>query len=293
MLRIKEGFKGQRALTLPLAATRFMEENPITSLLYVTHIGYYPAARHHHRERHDSIDQWIFIYCTDGEGFYEIEGVRHSIAANQYFIIPSGKQHTYSADANKPWTIYWIHFKGSLAVEMFRNFDTPRTISSSLDSRISDRIELFEQIFNTLERGYSQQNLQFASGILIYFFSTIAFVNEYRAASGQRTGSVVELATHYILENIEKKISVTDLSKVLGYSTSHISLLFKREFGSSPTEYINSLKIRESCRLLDFTPMRINQICPKVGIDDSYYFTRLFTKIMGVSPTEYRRHKKG
>ena len=50
---------------------------------------------------------------------------------------------------------------------------------------------------------------------------------------------------------------------------------------------------RKACHYLDFTNMKINQISPLVGIDDTFYFSRLFTKIMGISPTEYRAHKKG
>ena len=45
--------------------------------------------------------------------------------------------------------------------------------------------------------------------------------------------------------------------------------------------------------MLDNTDMKINQICYKVGMEDAYYFSRLFTKMMGMSPKEYRETKKG
>ena len=70
--------------------------------------------------------------------------------------------------------------------------------------------------------------------------------------------------------------------------------------------WINMLKLRASygetgsdnlgkqaCLLLDTTDMKINQICYKIGIEDTYYFSRLFSKIMGMSPREYRKSKKG
>lgn len=294
MLKIRDGFKGERALSMPMAALKFMESNALTSPLYVTHIGYYPVAKHHYRERSEPIDQWIFIYCIDGAGRYTIDGVTHRVEANQYFFIPAGAPHNYQADEQNPWTIYWIHFKGDMASEIVGKINTPQSIYHSSNSRINDRLTLFEEIFHTLEMGLSPQNMQFASCALFYFLGSVVYLNEYRRALlRNKTDNTIELASHYILENLDKKITVNELANILGYSASHLSAIFRRDISSSPTEYINAIKIREGCRLLDFTDMKINQIGPKVGINDSYYFTRLFTRIMGVSPTEYRRQKKG
>ena len=74
---------------------------------------------------------------------------------------------------------------------------------------------------------------------------------------------------------------------------SIMSGLFKKKTGHSPLTYFNLLKIQQSCQLLDTTDMKINQICYKIGIEDTYYFSRLFSKIMGMSPREYRKSKKG
>ena len=57
--------------------------------------------------------------------------------------------------------------------------------------------------------------------------------------------------------------------------------------------YFNQLRIQKACELLDFTDMKINQVCFKIGIDDPYYFSRLFKQVMGCSPREYQQVKKG
>lgn len=115
MLRIKSGFSGERSLVLPKMVTDMMAADAIVSVLYVTDIGYYPKAENHYRERLEPIDQYVFIYCIDGRGRYEVGGNSYEVAANQYFILPAGVPHRYQADAEEPWTIYWIHFKGVLA----------------------------------------------------------------------------------------------------------------------------------------------------------------------------------
>lgn len=67
-----------------------------------------------------------------------------------------------------------------------------------------------------------------------------------------------------------------------------VRLQFKASTGHSPLAYFNLLKIQEACRLLDHTSMKLNQVCYKLRIDDPYYFSRLFKKIMGMSPRAYR-----
>ena len=99
---------------------------------------------------------------------------------------------------------------------------------------------------------------------------------------------IVNASVHFMKENLEKKISLQQMAQYTGYSSSHFSMLFKKETGHSPLNYFNLLKIQYACQLLSSTNMKINQISFKVGIDDSFYFSRLFTKLMGMSPKNYR-----
>jgi AraC-like DNA-binding protein len=92
-------------------------------------------------------------------------------------------------------------------------------------------------------------------------------------------------------ENIEKKLSIEEVSKYTGYSTSHFSTLFQQQTQHSPLQYFNLLKVQQAALMLQETDMKINQICFKVGIEDSCYFSRLFTKVTGLSPTQYRKQK--
>jgi AraC-like DNA-binding protein len=85
---------------------------------------------------------------------------------------------------------------------------------------------------------------------------------------------------------------MSDLVKFSGYSTSQFNSIFRQRTGISPKQYYTQLKIREACKYLNFTDMKVNQLCYKVGIGDPFYFSRLFTKVMGCSPSEYRSMQK-
>lgn len=296
MIRRKNGFSGERALILPQSVLHELEEDPMTSILYITDIGYYPKAQHHFRERSEPITQFILIYCTEGTGWFRTEGRECKIAANQYFILPAEKPHAYGADEKDPWTIYWIHFKGTLAAHFATHCVQPITIDPGMNSRISNRIAMFEEILRTLEMGYSRENLRYASSIFYHYLGSLCYLQQYRnAAHSETTGKydIVTAAIHFMKENVEKKLSLHEIASYTGYSASHFSILFNRRTGYAPLAYFNQLKIQQACQLLDFTDMKINQVCYKIGIEDTYYFSRLFSKIMGMSPRAYKQLKKG
>ncbi|MDR3268905.1 MAG: AraC family transcriptional regulator [Tannerella sp.] len=295
MIGRKDGFSGERALALPQPVVSEMENDTYASVLHITDIGYYPKAHHHLRLREEPINQHVFIYCVAGGGWFRLNGEEHAVRTNQYFILPSGVPHAYGADETTPWTIYWIHFKGKRASVFSADQHYPIEIRPGVHSRISDRIELFEEIFRTLEMGYSREHLLYACSLFHHYLGTLRYIQPYRdaVAGPARQADMVTAAIHYMEEHLEKKLSLEDIVQHIGYSPSHFTALFGQRTGYTPLAYFNRLKIRQACKLLDFTDMKINQICYKIGIEDTYYFSRLFTKIMGMSPKAYKKLKKG
>lgn len=295
MIKLKDGFSGERAIVLPRIIIDLMEKDPLTSMLHITDIGYYPKAKHHFRERNEPINQYVFIYCIDGAGWYRVGNQEYTISANQYFILPAGIPHAYASDESCPWTIYWIHFKGTLATFYTKEANRPMNIEPELHSRINIRINLFEEIFNTLKNSYNLENLRYAFSMFHFYLGTLRYIEQFRNAAHNQAENedIEEIAIHYMKENLEKHINLQDIAAHVGYSPSYFSMIFKKQTGHSPLMYFNLLKIQQACLLLDTTDMKINQISYKIGIEDTYYFSRLFSKIMGMSPKEYRKSKKG
>lgn len=295
MIKLKDGFSGERALVLPQSVVQEMEKDALSSILHITDIGYYPKALHHFRERTEPISQFVFIYCIEGAGWFRCGEQEYKVSANQYFILPAGQPHAYGSDDSNPWTIYWIHFKGKLASYFAGQAFRPIDIKPSVQSRISNRNELFEEIFRTLEMGYSHENLLYASSAFHYYLGSLRYLQQYREAVRNESdkNDIVTAAIHFMKENLEKKLTLADLAAHIGYSPSHFSVLFSKRTGYAPLTYFNQLKIQQACQLLDFTDMKVNQICYKIGIEDTYYFSRLFSKVMGMSPREYKKQKKG
>jgi len=296
MAKIQSGFKGERAIILPASIVEEFKQDALGSLLHITDIGYYPKADFHYRTRSKAeVRQYVLMYCTKGEGWFETEGIRQKVTEHQCFVLPIGKAHSYGSSSKNPWTIYWIHFDGEKAGYFAEGFEKPVLISPEKDSRIEERLHLFEEIFSTLRNGYRKDNLDYSTVALFHFLGSLKFVGAYRSSiiPNLPQRDVADEAIHFMRENIGKRITLNELSKFSGYSSSHFSSLFHQKTGYSPLNYLSQLKIQEACHFLDFSDLKINQISMMVGFEDALYFSRIFTKTMGVSPTEYRCKKKG
>ena len=264
--------------------------------LHITDIGYYPHAMYHYRERPNGVKQYILIYCVKGSGWYSVLGKRHEIKEQQYFIIPQGEPHVYASNNDDPWTIYWVHFTGTMASFFGDNCYTPTDITTAKTSRIADRNSIFEEIFLTLSDNYGIDNLRYASSLLYGFLASFKYIKQFRNYNTLNArlanNDIVSAAVRFMNENIEKQLTLSQIADYIGYSTSQFSLIFKMKTGHSPLNYFNMLKVQRACKFLETTDLKINQICSKVGIDDSYYFSRLFSKTIGISPKQYRKAKE-
>lgn len=296
MAKRKDGFLGERSVVLPPMLVKMEEEDPLVSSLFITDIGHYPMAEHHYCIRANGIDQYVLIYCIDGHGFYKLNGHAYAVSRNQYFILPAGVPHEYGAAEGERWTIYWVHFRGEHASIYAEGAQKPSDVKAALNSNIANRNNIFEEMLSTLRFGDGIEDLRYASSLLHYYLASLRYLRQYRRSaspdgrplSANRQIGVVDAAIHYMKENMERRITLQDILDYAGYSSTRFSTLFRQQTGSSPMAYFNRLKIAYACQLLKSTDMHINQICYKVGFDDSLYFSRLFSKLMGMPPSEYR-----
>jgi YesN/AraC family two-component response regulator len=95
---------------------------------------------------------------------------------------------------------------------------------------------------------------------------------------------------HYIEFNLNLSLNLSDMAEKLHLSVPYISSLFKKEVGMPIHKYINSLRIQAAIKLLNTSFISIQDIAAHVGIDDCNYFTKVFKKEVGLTPSEYRKN---
>lgn len=176
MVRIKEGFKGERFVSLPENLLREYSKDPLIENLYVRKIGFFPKVKYHYVQKESGTDYAMLIYCVDGKGKYHINGKTYQIRQKQYIFIPPHVPYSFEADIDEPWTIYWLHFSGKLVHSII----SPGIILSDEHSRQQVRIELFEEIYNSFSMGYIKEYFAYSAMYLYSFLSTFIFQEQFR-----------------------------------------------------------------------------------------------------------------
>lgn len=98
---------------------------------------------------------------------------------------------------------------------------------------------------------------------------------------------------HYLKQHYRKTITLHSLSKEFKLVPNYLSVLFKKEMGITPLEYLMEYRIREAKRLMDERPyMLLKQVASEVGYPDPLYFSRVFKKLTGQSPSEYANSRQ-
>lgn len=107
-------------------------------------------------------------------------------------------------------------------------------------------------------------------------------------AEHTESDSAVERAIQYIDQNYAKDISLNDVSELVNISPYYFSKLFKEEAGVNFIDYLTNVRIEKAKELLRIPDKSIKEICILSGYGNANYFSRIFKKVEGVTPTEYR-----
>jgi len=257
-------------------------------------MGYYPKALHHYYQRPNGISQAVLLYCTDGQGWIELNGNHVLVHPGEIFILPVDIPHSYGADMTNPWSIYWMHLAGTqcsaaAAAVMEREGEWFRAVTVGFSD---ERNALFTHIASTLLKGYSASNLLQANLALPHYLSSFIAPEHFGSQKPSLpNASPTEKAILYMQENLSTSLSLDNIARSVNLSVSFFSRKFKKDTGYAPIEYFNYLRIQKACQLLHFSTWRINEVASAIGIDDPFYFSRLFKQQMGLSPAHYRKNK--
>ena len=97
------------------------------------------------------------------------------------------------------------------------------------------------------------------------------------------------LSALYIIHiGYKNDLSLNETARQINVSIPYLSAQFKKALGISFNAYLTSVRMRKAEQLLSQTNTRIHEIAQAVGYDDSRYFSRIFHKVYGVTPTEFR-----
>ncbi len=148
-----------------------------------------------------------------------------------------------------------------------------------------EQAESYFYDMNVLNQAVSFQELSILASNLIESITQTISSSNYSGNS-----QIIKLAIQNINENYRDKISLKTVADHLHTNPSYLSTLFKQEMGVTFTDYLNQVRINRSCELLTNTSLSLIDVSFQAGFDGQSYFTKVFRKIKGVTPKDYRKN---
>lgn len=263
-------------------------ENVLCQDLYPLRFGYYPKAQDHNMQRNNHHDDHLLIYCIEGEADLIVEGRHHRVRKGNLVVLPKDSLHSYMADEENPWTIFWIHFEGQLSQAYLDNlnysFETP-IIPLGVIPRL---VAGFESLLAISASGFGQKVYVHIANHLKQLMTYIAILIPTVKAGESKSLNLDEI--HGIMQqHIHEHLDLASLAEKANLSKYYFSKKYKELTGRSPIQHFIHLKMEHACYLLDVSTQHVNEVARELGYDDAYYFSRLFKKVIGMSPSEYKK----
>lgn len=278
---------GSLRYIIPQRLVKLLEKHPLTRELYPVSFGRYLKAKGHSMYRSQHKDE-LLIYCTGGEAQVTTGNQTLKVKEGDLLYLPAGEPHNYATCEHNPWTIHWVHFSGPLA-SYFRNYlgfgGQTRRITLGRQPRL---LVDFNGLLSVQDSGFQEQPLVHASNRLRQLLSAVPLTaqkTELRHESELNLAALQEQMRNHLHDRLD----LDSLAATAGLSRYHFIARYKKLTGETPIQHYLHMKIERACYLLDTGELSISAVAEQLGYEDSYYFSRLFKKVMGVSPSSYRR----
>ncbi len=279
------GFTGvetdERILYTP---TAFAKKN----LIYLQETGELCANRKHISQR-DHLQSYLFMIVLDGKGRVTYKGREHTAYAGDCVFLDCTNEYSHMP-LDERWSLKWVHFSGGNVREIYENylqnggkcvFQSMKFLAysdllshifriASVDDGFGD-MRLYEKLVSLLVMLTEESRLQDQNSELERGIRDMTPIKQY-------------LETHY-----QEKISLDTLADAFYVNKFYMTRIFKKQYGVSIVNYLTQVRITHAKQLLRFTDMPIESISQECGMNDANYFSRVFRKVEGTSPGEFRR----
>lgn len=271
---------------------------------YVTTIGYthinpkeeYPLRGHPKTHAFDwnkgrILNGYYLVFISKGQGIFESALTKAQVVREGtcFFLFPN-VWHRYKPDINTGWEEYWVGFNGTHPDDLMqKDFFSPRHpfVHTGLNEPL---LILFHRLLETAQNallGYHQ----IIPGITLEVLGMVYTISLRKRQSEDPDKQLIHKAMFLLRESLEQPVDMQQLIRELPMGYSKFRKLFKQVTGHSPGQYHLILRMNRAKALLQTTELNINEIAWQTGFESEFYFSRLFKKKTGLSPSNYRVSK--
>lgn len=221
-------------------------------------------------------------YMISGEMEFIIDGKKYIARENDILCFPKNIQY-YSSVKNSEYSYYSFTFTYSTGSDD-TSFPFPYIFKPENPKYFLDKYKHAYNLSLTETYGYKVKLRELLYDILAKMCDDAS--KKLRVSNGSYS---IRKSIEYIYENYTKPdIDLPKIAEMSGITDTHFRRVFKKVYGDTPTKHINKLRTNKAKSLLKNTNIPIEKIAYECGYNNYSYFARVFLKITGMSPTQYR-----
>ena len=275
-----------------------------TSLLHLQEVGSLQAIHPHTSKRSDLVSFLCFIVLS-GDGELSYEEQTYQLHSGDCVFIDCRKAYSHSTgysggegsddhttvenkNANL-WSLQWCHFYAPSLPAVYEKYKERGGRPVFHPEDIAPFVSLLTDLYNLAATSDYIRDMRINEklGTLLTLLMEQSWHPESVTVSRKRM-ELVEIK-NYLDEHYTEKLTLDDLAEHFFINKFYLSKIFKETYGTTVNNYLISKRITRAKQLLRFTDMTVDEVGAAVGMGDANYFSRMFRKVEGISPREYRK----
>jgi AraC-like DNA-binding protein len=234
---------------------------------------------------HDSLEQpflratYYLFLVTDGEAVLSVAGKEHKVAVGDLFFAFPG--HPYELRSNGSFRYLYISFFGSCVYHIFDR------LNIGIDEPVYRGFgKVSEFWFSAISRLNKSNADLLSESVLLYTLSFLESDAEPPEIK-QNGNTIFEMILEYVNNHYrEHALTLSSVASIFFYTESYLSSMFKKQMRLGFNQYVNHLRISYALRLIENGCDSVRKIASESGFADPLYFSKVFKKNVGVTPTD-------
>ena len=262
-----------------------------SSLLHLQEVGSLSAIRPHTSKR-EKLQSYLCFMVEDGEGELVYEGKKYELRSGDVVFIDCRKAYSHSTGMNPNaglWSLRWCHFYGPSMPAIYAKYCERGGLPVIRGADVSQYAAILTDIYTLASSSDYIRDMRI-NGKLNDLLTLLMESSWHREAHTNAPKKMeISRVKSFLDEHYEEKLSLESVASHFFIDKHYLARLFKEQYGVTLVTYLQQVRITHAKRMLRFTDKSIEEIGLECGIGELNYFSRVFKKLEGVSPSEFRR----
>lgn len=257
------------------------------SLLHLQEVGSLTAVQPHTSSR-DKLHSYLCFVVDSGEGALSYEGKRYSLRAGDVVFLDCGRPYSHSTEAAL-WSLRWCHFYGASLPAVYAKYRERGGLPVIRPANPDGYRTLLTEIYELADSSDYIRDMRINEKLnaLLTLLMESSWHRESQTGAPKRME--VCRVKAYLDEHYREKLSLESVADHFFINKYYLARLFREQYGVTLGAYLQQVRITHAKRMLRFTDRTIEQIGLECGFAELHYFSRVFKKLEGVSPSQFRR----